>query len=57
MGVALGESGSPKRAMEQYRQAVALQPRYPEAHCNMGVIHKQQVCIDTRAYITTYQPL
>jgi TPR repeat len=31
------------KAMEHYQKAVGLQPRYVEAHCNMGVILKGQV--------------
>ena len=30
-----------EKALTSYATAVELQPQYAEAHCNMGVVHKQ----------------
>jgi Tfp pilus assembly protein PilF len=36
LGVILNHEGNPKGAMDQYRQAIAINPGYPEAHANLG---------------------
>lgn len=41
-GVAAGEAGEAAAAIRHYRRAVELAPRYAEAWCNMGVLHKQE---------------
>ena len=33
-------------ALTSYAKALELQPQYAEAHCNMGVIHKQAGRLD-----------
>lgn len=30
----------PEKAAERYNRAVEIQPNHPQAHCNLGVIHK-----------------
>lgn len=41
------------RALDLYRKAVALQPGYAQAHCNIGVIHKERG--DLQAAISSYE--
>lgn len=30
------------QALEHYQRAIQIQPNYPQAHCNMGVIYKER---------------
>ncbi|EGC31666.1 hypothetical protein DICPUDRAFT_39606, partial [Dictyostelium purpureum] len=40
MGVTFYENGDSKMALESYKRALELNPIYPEALCNVGVIYK-----------------
>lgn len=43
LGVAAAEIGAEDEALERYGKAVSLEPRYAEAWCNAGVIHRSKV--------------
>ena len=34
------------KALEFYKKAIQIHPSYAHAHCNMGVIHKEQGDLD-----------
>src|SRR5262249_5087763 len=40
--IALDDKGQLDEAVAEYRQAIRLKPDYAEAHCNLGIVLRQQ---------------
>lgn len=56
LGVAAAEAGDAKVALQRYTKAVQLEPRYVEAWCNMGIIHKNEVSLAVKHNLISTLP-
>ncbi len=45
-GMALEKAGQPERALEDYDQAIALDPSYPDAYDNRGLLYQKKGQVD-----------